>query len=300
VALLAAGAVYESAAEARDARENPPPGQLVDVGGYRLHLNCTGAGSPTVVVDAGLGDWSTSWSWVQADVEQATRICTYDRAGSGWSEPGPQPRTTQQFVAELHTLLETAQIPGPYVLAGHSLGGFTARLYAHDYPADVAGVVLIDSTSPSEDAQVPTGEAPGLSPESIIPALARVGVFRLLAGLPGTSPPLPPEAERAHLAWSVRPRDFQTFLDEARGIPEGAVRVRAVTSLGDIPLIVLSRGRAEGPSDATWQAQQTALLSLSSNSEQLVAEQSGHNVEFDQPEAASAAILKMVDLVRNG
>src|SRR5512141_2340019 len=121
--LLIAGAVYESLSEAADARAYPPPGKMVDVGGYRLHLNCTGAGSPTVVIDTGWGDWSASWSQVQLSVATATRVCTYDRAGYGWSDAGPLPRTAQQFVKELHTLLTNANIAGPYVLVGHSLGG---------------------------------------------------------------------------------------------------------------------------------------------------------------------------------
>lgn len=301
--LTLAGAVYESVAEAADARSDPPPGQLVDVGGYRMHINCAGIGSPTVVIDAGLGDWSTNWSWVQPEVAKMTRVCTYDRAGDGWSEVGPQPRTAQQFVNELYVLLKRADVPGPYVLVGHSLGGFTARLFAHDYASEVAGIVLIEATHPSEDAQMPTNaeasKGPQLSPDSIIPALARVGVFRLVAGPLGlSSPHLPPEAKDAFSAISVRPQYFQSFLDETRGIPEGSVQVRAVKTLGNVPLIVLSRGLGEGPSDAAWQLQQTALLQLSSNSQQLIADKSGHNIEIDQPEAANRAIMKMVELTR--
>jgi hypothetical protein len=100
--LMLVGAIYESAAEAADVRAFPPPGQLVDVGGYRLHLNCSSAGSPTVVIDAGLSDWSTMWGFVQPDVAKTTRVCTYDRAGMGWSEAGPLPRNVQQFAKELH------------------------------------------------------------------------------------------------------------------------------------------------------------------------------------------------------
>src|SRR5438105_10237 len=110
VVLLLVGALYESAAETADARVYLPPGQLVDVGGYHLHVNCTGTGSPTVVIDAGLGDWSTVWSWVQPEVAQTTRVCTYDRAGSGWSEAGPQPRTAQAFVSDLHAALTQAAV----------------------------------------------------------------------------------------------------------------------------------------------------------------------------------------------
>ena len=166
VGLLLLGAGYESVAEAADARAYPPPGQLVDVGGHRLHLNCAGTGSPTVVIDAGLGDWSASWSsWVQPEAARTTRVCTYDRAGMGYSEPGPLPRTAEHFAAELHTLLLRAGVPGPYVLVGHSAGGLPVRVFAHAYAADVAGVVLIESmhpaqAEPSAPATSPAPDAP--------------------------------------------------------------------------------------------------------------------------------------------
>src|SRR5512133_732893 len=149
--LAVIGVVWESTSEAADARAYPPPGQMVDVGGHRLHIDCTGTGSPTVVIDAGLGDWSATWkSWVQPGVEKTTRVCTYDRAGMGYSEAGPLPRNAAQFAKELHTLLQRASIPGPYVLVGHSMGGLTVRVFAHDYATEVAGVVLIDSMSPGQ------------------------------------------------------------------------------------------------------------------------------------------------------
>ena len=144
------GAVYELAAEAADARTYPPPGQLVDVGGYRLHIYCMGTGSPTVVIEAGLGDWSTMWGSVQAEAAKTTQVCAYDRAGSGWSDSGPLPRDAGQFAKELHTLLQKADLPGPFVLVGHSLGGLPVRVFAGEYPAEVAGVVLIDSMFPGQ------------------------------------------------------------------------------------------------------------------------------------------------------
>ncbi len=155
--LMLIGYIYEPIAEAADAKAYPPPGQMVDVGGYRLHINCTGEGSPTVVIESGWGDMSASWGWVQPEVAKTTRICTYDRAGMGWSESSPQPRTAREFAKELHTLLAKANEPGPYVLVGHSLGGYTMRVYAHDYPGEVAGLVLIDPQNLSISDPRPAG-----------------------------------------------------------------------------------------------------------------------------------------------
>jgi len=145
--VLVLGGTFIAGASARTtmSAQNPAPGQLVDVGGYKLHLNCQGSGSPTVILDAGLNDFSLSWSRVQPDVAAFTRVCVYDRAGLGWSEAGPLPRTSQTMVEELHTLLQNAGITGSYVLAGHSFGGINMRLYAHHYPQDVVGLLLVDA-----------------------------------------------------------------------------------------------------------------------------------------------------------
>src|SRR5713226_519244 len=141
VLLAAAGLLYQGIASGVDASRYPAPGKLIDVGGYRLHINCTGTGSPTVILDAGLGGTSLDWSKVQPAVAHFTRVCSYDRAGYGWSDTGPGPRTSQQIVKELHLLLMHAQISGPYILVGHSLGGLNMRLYAYRYPGEVAGMV---------------------------------------------------------------------------------------------------------------------------------------------------------------
>ena len=146
IALALLGATYQAIATWRAARAFPQPGQLVDVGGHKLHIHCLGTGSPTVVTENGLGSSSPDWSLVQPAVSQTTRICSYDRTGSGWSEAGPGPRTSHQISAELHTLLTNAGIAGPYVLVGHSAGGMHVQVYASQYPAEVAGLVLVDPT----------------------------------------------------------------------------------------------------------------------------------------------------------
>ena len=149
--LASGGATYEAIMAAGDDKRYPPPGQLVDVGGYRLHLHCIGQGSPTVVLDAGLGAFSLDWGAVQPQIATSTRVCAYDRAGLGWSEPGPTPRSPQQFADELHALLTNAGVEGPYVLVAHSISGKTARLFASQHPNEVAGMVLVDARHESVD-----------------------------------------------------------------------------------------------------------------------------------------------------
>jgi pimeloyl-ACP methyl ester carboxylesterase len=297
--LILLGAIYESVAEAIDARNYPPSGQMVDMGGYHLHIHCTGTGSPTVVIDAGWGDWSAKWNWVQPEVAKTTQVCTYDRAGMGYSEAGPLPRNVKQFAKELHTLLHQANIPVPYVLVGHSLGGLSMRVFAHDYAADVAGIVLIESMSPAQFSQSPTDKKPQQTLQSrgfsIPSALARIGLARLFAEPLGLKPALPLKAQKAFTALSVTPRSVQAWADEGSGMQESGVQARAVKSFGSLPLIVLSRGL---DLDSDWQRMQSELLQLSSNRQQLLAEKSGHNLEIDQPEAAIAAIVKMVKQLR--
>ncbi len=292
IGLALVGAVYEPVAEAADAKAYPPPGELVDVGGHRLHINCTGTGSPTVVIEAGLGDWSISWGFVQPEVAKTTRVCTYDRAGQGWSEVAAQPGDAAQFAAELHTLLENANVPGPYVMVGHSLGGLIVRIFAHDYASEVAGVVLVDSMNPKQVTESLSNKLALVS--SLEAALARVGVGQLLVKLPAFAQSIPPGQE-AYYPLLFRPQTFQTTANEYRELPASATEAAAVTSFGDLPLIVLT---AELNNNPSWPEWQNELLQLSSNSQHLIAENSGHSIQVDEPDAAVSAILKMVELVR--
>jgi pimeloyl-ACP methyl ester carboxylesterase len=302
VVLGLVGAIYESVAEAADMRAYPPPGRMIDVGGYRLHINCTGTGSPTVVIDAGWGDSSGAWSsWVQPGVARTTRACTYDRAGMGYSEPGPLPRTAERFAEELHTLLSAADVPGPYVLVGHSLGGLPVRVFAHEYAAEVAGVVLIESMSPRQanpsTSATPTETNSHSVADWALTLPARTGVLRLLAGSIHAVDGLSPEVANYYSVFWVTPRSLQAWLDEGKGTSESLAQAGAVHSFGALPLIVLSRGLLLDP-DPDWQRMQTEFLELSSSSQQLFADKSGHSIEFDQPEAAVGAIEKMVEQTR--
>jgi hypothetical protein len=147
LALAAIGGGYQTLGAAADARAYPMPGQLIDVGGHRLHLNCTGSGSPTVVLQPGAGEMSSNLGWITPTVAKNARVCVYDRAGRGWSDPADTPQDGTQIAADLHTLLQRAGGPGPYVLAGHSFGGLYILTYAARYPDQVAAMVLIDCTN---------------------------------------------------------------------------------------------------------------------------------------------------------
>ncbi|HYO17932.1 MAG TPA: alpha/beta hydrolase, partial [Dermatophilaceae bacterium] len=160
LALASVGGAYQTVAEAADAKSYPMAGQLVDVGDHSLHLSCTGSGSPTVVLEAGGGEMSSNLGWIAPAVARDTRVCVYDRAGRGWSEPADTPQDGTQIATDLHTLLQRGHVPGPYVLAGHSFGGLYVLNFAARYPTEVAGMVLVDSTAPKAAAK-PGATSPG-------------------------------------------------------------------------------------------------------------------------------------------
>src|SRR5215212_8888540 len=177
--LAVSGTIYQAIATERAERAYPPPGEMVGVRGYSLHIDCVGQGNPTVVLDAGSGEMSADWVWVQREVSHTTRVCAYDRAGMGWSEMGPEPRDARRISGELHALLQGASIEGPYVLVGHSFGGLYMQTYAARYPDEVAGVSLVESSHPEQFSYRPVPRE-SYEPQKRIFAvaslLARIGV----------------------------------------------------------------------------------------------------------------------------
>jgi pimeloyl-ACP methyl ester carboxylesterase len=308
VLLAAGGAGYEAIMATGDARRYPPPGQLVDVGGYRLHLRCAGQGSPTVVLDAGLGAFSLDWGAVQPQIATSTRVCAYDRAGLGWSEPGPLPRSPQQFADELHLLLTNAGVEGPYVLVAHSISGKTARLFASQHPHDVAGMVLIDARHESVDQhltpeQFAAEDAEQRRFQNMIGWMAKFGLVRLLWApawprvLPG-SENLSPQTRTAIGVLQARPRQIENALAEGQGRMQSNTLLRAAASLGDTPLVVLASAQSIDRVPFWKEAQQT-MTGLSSNS-RLVVAQAGHAVHFEQPALVVESIRQVVDAARTG
>jgi pimeloyl-ACP methyl ester carboxylesterase len=211
VAFLALGAVgctYETVQSSLDQNTDTMPGTAYDVGGRRLHLNCTGVGSPTVVLEAGLGEISPHWAWIAPAVAADTRVCAYDRAGQGWSDDSPGPHDGAAIAAHLHTLLQRANEPGPYVLVGHSIGGPYVMTYAQRYPGEVAGMVLLDATSPRAFTDLPSFSASNAAMVrflALLPSVTRLGLGQL-AGV-GAGDGLPaPASDQAH-AFATRTRD---------------------------------------------------------------------------------------------
>jgi pimeloyl-ACP methyl ester carboxylesterase len=308
IVLAASGATYQAIMAAGDTKRYPPPGQLVDVGGHRLHLYCVGEGSPTVVLDAGLGAFSLDWGAVQPGVAASTRVCAYDRAGLGWSEAGPRPRSPQQFADELHTLLTNGGIPGPYVLVAHSISGKTARLFASQHPNEVAGMVLIDARHESVDdhltpEQVAAEDTQQRHFQDMIKWMARFGLVRVLWApawpkmLPG-SENLTPETRTAIGVLQARPRQIDNALAEGQGRMDSNGQLRNAAPLGDKPLIVLASAQnIDHLPD--WKEAQQIMTGLSTNSRLIVAP-SGHAIHFEQPALVVESVHQVLDAARTG
>ena len=299
LALAVLGAIYQAIATELAERAYPPPGEMVDVGGYSLHINCVGQGSPTVVLDAGSGGFSAQWVRVQREVSDTTRVCAYDRAGLGWSERGPEPRDARQISSELHTLLSKAGIEGPYVLVGHSFGGLYMQTYAARYPDEVAGIALVDSSQPDQFSYQPvTRDSYEPQTFDVASLAARLGIVRLLSKLDPASPELPPQQRAQIDALSPSTRQVSTYALELRATPQSTTQTRSLRSLDDKPLAVVTAGTQE----PDWLDLQDDLVTLSPNSTHRVVEGATHTsllYERSDAQATSAAIVEVVAAVRN-
>jgi pimeloyl-ACP methyl ester carboxylesterase len=299
--LALAGAAYEAIAAHGDAQAYPAPGQLVDVGGYSLHIQCVGTGTPTVVLDAGLGGTSLDWNLVQTQIGQTTRVCAYDRAGMGWSESGPTPRTPAQIAGELHTLLGNAGIAGPYILVGHSLAGKNVRMFARQHPDEVAGMVLVDARSEVVDEYTSPAAAQAfqqaVAAQGTLYGLARrLGLVRLFgASLEGSEAMT--AATRLEMAlFASGQRGIDTTFAEAleRATDEGQLQT---ATLGDLPLIVLAAGESM-EQIPYWSDAQRQQAALSTNGRLIMVEGSGHVIHAEQPARVIDAVQQVVDEAR--
>lgn len=305
------GAVYQYVATQLDARRFPPPGRLVDVGGFRLHIHCTGADGPTVILEAGMGLSSLEWSRVQPQIAHFARVCAYDRAGYGWSDPSPAPRTSHVMAQELHRLLVNAGVPGPYILVAHSFGAFTARLYAREHPDEVAGMVLVDPSHEDQYLRIPAVLKPSRRALlrnqlsfRLMPLLSWLGVTRLRDHEDYHDYPAPLRA--AVRALSLRTAAQSALSREALDFDASAAQVRANPSLGDLPLVVITEGRSPSwlslAQARAWHdylmSMHAELARLSTNGSHRVAERSGHMIPLEEPELVTAIVQHLVTLAR--
>ena len=292
-----AGASYRWLADRSDLAATPPPGRLVDVGGHRLHIWCTDSvepGIPTVLFDSGLGGGAFSWAHVAPEVAKFTQTCTYDRAGMGYSDVGPTPRTSGQIAKELAVLIQNSGIARPVILVGLSFGGFNTRIVASEHPDLVAGLVLVSASHENQGERYAAAGVPsGKPPDAVLklgPIAASIGILRLMGVTLGAPP------ERAHpqvrefvLATVYRTSRYYAMGNELTHTRESGLEVAATRRQLTIPLVVVSPGkgsevRAEINRD--WQAD---LVTLSSRACQVIAEDSGHGIG-NQPELVVKAI----------
>jgi pimeloyl-ACP methyl ester carboxylesterase len=303
------GMIYQTIASYRDAKV-VPPGIRVDIGGYRLHLDCRGRGSPTIVVSPGAGVWSVQWSKIQEALAQDTRVCTYDRDGFGWSDSGVSTTTAATGAEELHLLLEKAGEPAPYVLVGESYGGYITRLFVDKYRGNVVAVVLVESAHERQWDEIPEAKALTLQGQQQLKVaqwLSRIGFFRFWPLDRGED--LPPNDRRALLATEARTQTYVAFGNEMAGAFTSAQQTAKTPSFGDLPLVVVSArhsfdkfipsgaGLKNGPINEKWMRLQDELAGLSTNSVHMVNETATHGISREQPEYVIASIRRALQLV---
>jgi pimeloyl-ACP methyl ester carboxylesterase len=297
-----ASAAYQAVGEAWDRRKTPPPGRLVDVGGYRLHIMSAGRGTPAVVVIPAMGSPGSEWLGVQEAISQETEVCLYDRAGLAWSDSPRGRRTAVAMAEELHALLRGAGVMPPYVLVGHSMGGLVARVFIQHYPDEVAGLALIDSSHPGQQSRLPKLEKRNYRGGKLLEAALAwthpLGLRRLVRDL-GLRESASVGRSRHRRAIYGELLAFDAICREVAG------------TLGDLPLTVVTSSELDPNESAgsraqrdrsrfypPWAALQDELATLSTNSSHIVSERAGHHVHHDDPELVTRVIVALVSQAR--
>ena len=315
VLAVVAGASYQAIETRKDSRRFPQQGKSVRLEDFSLNLDCSGQGSPTVILDSGLGVPAVGWKFVQQDVAKFTRVCSYDRAGYGWSDAAPLPRTSAQIVKELHALLEAAGEKGPYVLAGHSFGGYNIRVYNGSYPNDVSGMVLVDASHEDQTSRMPPSlqafmdkQVASLKWQKLLaPVLIRLGIARLTDD-DSDGFGLSKEFRQEIRYLGLQSKFVDATIAELEAFSESAGQVRAAGNLGDKPLIVLTAGKSVDEKSlpkgipvkemddfrAIWMNElQVREARLSTAGKQVIVPDSDHMIPFERPDAVVAAIREV-------
>ncbi len=316
----AVGACYQALGNRADARRFPQQGRSVSLGpafdNLTLSIDCRGQGSPTVILDSGLGVPAVGWNPVQTEVAKFTRVCSYDRAGYGWSGATSASRTSIQIVKELHALLEAANEKGPYILVGHSFGGFNVRVYNGQYPNDVAGIVLVDASHEDQNDRMPPAIQAFMKKsieqlkrqQMLAPLLIRFGVARFAQRNQGESPGVSKEFGQEMLYLQLQPKFIDASASEMGSFAESANEVRAAGNLGDKPLVVLTAGKSADPSQLpagfpkkefddlheVWVNDlQVREAGLSTRGKRVMVLDSDHMIPFERPDVIVAAIREV-------
>lgn len=300
------GAGYQHTALRHDKERYEPEGTIVEHSGHHTHIvisGPTGPKIPVVVIDTGIGSWSLDWYKFQRQFQGKATIVTYDRAGYGWSDTRPESRTVDILARECAETLQKTSLTGPYLLIGHSFGGYISRMLATDYLDDVAGIVFADAIH--EDMFVSNSplkqEYTDVDPLTrSLPALSTVGGIRLLTGLRETDAPmvppyvkdLPQDLRAQYLSVGYQPSFFKTMIEEMQLIEASSEAVRATGSLGDVPLTAITHGQSVYPTEdptgaeieSLWKKTQPMNAALSTQGELLIATDSGHNIHHDDPD----------------
>ena len=290
VGAAVAGFVYEQHSRRQELSRFQSPGKLIDVGGYRLHLYCTGNNGPTVILEHGHRATYLDWYLVQPDLARFTRVCSFDRAGHGWSDSSPKPRTPDVMSDELHALLSAAGEKAPYILVGHSFGGLEAIVFAHKFPGEVAGVVLVDSPHPNA---LHRASWQGRLWLRFVQLTMPFGLPRWRGWCDGG----PGKTLATRRALTCRPRTVESILREDRAFPAVVSEIQGITSVGRVPLIVIARDPSTGQNsslEARHAQQQRELAKLAPNSRFIVAEGSGHDVPLARPDLIVDAVRDLV------
>jgi pimeloyl-ACP methyl ester carboxylesterase len=305
--LAGAGAVYNTLWIRHYRSLFPPPGKLYSINGKAMHLYCTGDGSPTIVLEAGLGSDAMAWTLVQPTLSKTTRVCSYDRIGVGWSDPQDGPSDSEGAAERLHALLSEAGIAGPVVLMGHSIGGLHIRVFATRFPTDVAGMVFVDATTPDLALHPPAELLALRDQEDEELRIARWKVALGITRLEDECPQAPSDDVRAGWlkATGCVPAGLDAVRQEALAFQRSAEEAASTGPYRDLPILILSqdtnRSAPEGAGPPPgWSEAQEGLKRLSTRSRRIIARHSGHSIQFARADVVNREVPRFIEEIRTG